>query len=361
MSTSIHAALVVAAFLGSLAATRAVRDHARRRHLLDHPNERSSHSVPRPRLGGVGIMAAFLPAAIALGLLERAPARLFLVLAATAAIAALGLVDDVRHLRARSRFAVQLAAAAVVVTAAGTAGGSPWLERLPWPLAPIALVLWIVWLTNLYNFMDGIDGLAGGQAVLASIGIAVAAFSTGATTTAWVALLIGAAALGFLTFNFPPASIFMGDVGSTALGFLFASLPLLPEPHPIPVEVVALALCLFVLDATVTLFRRVARRERWFEAHRTHYYQRLVALGLGHRAVTLSACAAMALASVGAAAYPAASTLVRALAFALAAGSFALLVIAVPRLERSARRDARGWVPAPARPRSQAPSSSGSK
>jgi UDP-N-acetylmuramyl pentapeptide phosphotransferase/UDP-N-acetylglucosamine-1-phosphate transferase len=336
MSLSVHAAFVVATFLSSVAITRGVRELARRRHLLDHPNERSSHSVPKPRLGGAGIFAAFLPAAVALGVIEGSPARLFLVLAATATISALGLVDDLRPLPARWRFALQLAAAAAVVTTGDAARASPLLDHLPWPLPQLFLVVWIVWLTNLYNFMDGIDGLAGGQAVLACLGIAVAAFSIGTTTTGWLALLLGAASLGFLVFNFSPASIFMGDVGSTTLGFFFATVPFLPEARPIPIEVVGLALCLFVLDATVTLIRRVTRRERWFEAHRTHYYQRLVALGLGHRTVTLVACAGMTAASIGAAAYPTAGALGRSLALALAVGMFAVVAAAVPRLERSA-------------------------
>jgi UDP-N-acetylmuramyl pentapeptide phosphotransferase/UDP-N-acetylglucosamine-1-phosphate transferase len=338
MSPSLAALLALATCGCSIAITWAVREHACRRHLLDHPNERSSHSVARPRLGGVGIFAAFLPAAIALGVLAGAPATFFLVLAGTAVISALGIVDDLRPVPARWRFAVQLATAAVVVTASGAAEGSPWLAHLPRPLPEVLLVLWIVWVTNLYNFMDGIDGLAGGQAVVASIAIALAAFSIGATTTGWLALLLAAATLGFLLFNFPPASIFMGDVGSTALGFLFATMPLLPEARPIPVEVVGLALSLFVLDATVTLIRRIARGERWFEAHRTHHYQRLVALGLRHRSVTLWGCAGMIVAGAAAAVYPTAGALGRGVALALAVAMFAAVAVTVSRLERRAGR-----------------------
>lgn len=335
-SLALDVALAVATFLCSLAVTRAVREHARRRRLLDHPNERSSHTIAKPRLGGVGIFAAFLPAAVALGVVSEAPATFFLVLAGTAAISALGLVDDLRPVPARWRLAVQLAVAAVVVTASGPAEGSPWLVDLPRPLPHLLLVLWVVWVTNLYNFMDGIDGLAGAQAIIASVGIALAAFSLGAVTTGWLAIVLAAATLGFLVFNFPRASIFMGDVGSTALGFLFATMPLLPEARPIPVEVVGLALSLFVLDATVTLIRRVVRRERWFEAHRTHYYQRLVALGFGHRAVTLWGCAGMIVASAAAAAYPTSGVVGRGLALALGAGMFTVVVASVSRLERRA-------------------------
>jgi len=208
-------------------------------------------------------------------------------------------------------------------------------------------VVWIVWMTNLYNFMDGIDGIAGGQAVIAGAAIAAAAMGTGATTPALLALLIAAAAGGFLVLNFPPASIFMGDVGSTAIGFLFASLPFVPGPAVVPVEVVALAAALFVLDATTTLARRISRGERFFQAHRTHWYQRPLACGVPHRSITLAAYPGMVAVGAAAIAYSTASYPVRLVIVGGAVGLFLVYASTVRQIERRAARLAsRGDVPA---------------
>ncbi len=335
MSPYHGAALVVATFLGSLVLTRFVREHARRRRLLDNPNERSSHAVPKPRLGGVGVLVPFLATSTALCLWQRAHVATYLALVLTAGIAAVGLLDDLWSLPARWRFGGQvLAAATIVAFTGGTVAGSPWLLALPPPLRIPLLVLWVVWLTNLYNFMDGIDGLAGGQGVLACAALAVGAFGLGADTTGWLLLCLGASLLGFLVFNFPPASIFMGDVGSTAIGFFLACVPLLPGGGAIPIEAVGLALALFILDATVTLVRRVARGERWFEAHRTHYYQRPVGLGISHRAVTVSAYLGMAVVGAAAAVYPGAGTEGRVALLGVGLAVFLVGVATVRRLER---------------------------
>ena len=151
-----------------------------------------------------------------------------------------------------------------------------------------------MWLTNLYNFMDGIDGLAGVQALLASLALALVATRAGGATSAWLLLALAGASAGFLFFNFPPSSIFMGDVGSTAIGFFFGVLPLLPGTSPVAIEPVAISLSLFVLDATVTLLRRMAAGEKWYTPHRSHLYQRPVVLGVAHRSVLLVGMCAMA-------------------------------------------------------------------
>jgi len=291
---------VLVAGLGSAAAVFLVRRHARRRLLLDRPNDRSAHTEPTPRLGGLGIMVAFFPAAaLWSGLTARGEA--LPVLGATAVVSLLGLVDDLHRLGASRRFLVQTAAAAAVVWLEREALAAAVLLPIPaWLLAPLA-VLWIVWMTNLFNFMDGIDGLAAGQAILACLGLAAAAGGGDATV---LLLLLAACCAGFLLFNFPPASIFMGDVGSTAIGFFLACVPFLPSARPIPAEVVWVATGLFILDATITLLRRVVRGERWYEAHRTHWYQRPLNHGISHRTITLIAWAGMAVLAVGAAAFP---------------------------------------------------------
>lgn len=330
-------ALVLGAALSSALLVRAVRDFANRRALLDRPNDRSSHTIAKPRLGGVGVVLPVLAVGAGLVASGRAPVALLVPLAATALVALLGLTDDVKPLPARIRFGVQLALASLVVAAswhrlpaaAGALGA--WL---PVPVLAVLAVLWIVWLTNLYNFMDGIDGLAGAQALIAGLGLAAVAASLGAGTTAWLLLALAGSSLGFLLFNFPPSSIFLGDVGATAIGFFFGVLPLFPEARPVPVEPVALALSLFVLDATSTLLRRVARGEKWYTPHRTHLYQRPIVAGVGHRAVLLVAAAAMALVSGCAVAWARAPHVGRCALVALPAALFIAANVSVLRLER---------------------------
>jgi UDP-N-acetylmuramyl pentapeptide phosphotransferase/UDP-N-acetylglucosamine-1-phosphate transferase len=323
------------AFAASLVITRTVRAVALRRSLLDRPNDRSAHVRPTPRLGGIGIMCAFLPIAAAAVVLSGGGTGALWTVVATAAIAALGLVDDLRPLPARWRFGVQLAAATAVVGAnLATVEGAWTLLPLPvWLLAPMS-VLWIVWVTNLYNFMDGIDGLAAGQAAIAGAAICAVAIAVGAPMQATLALALVGAVLGFLVLNFPPASIFMGDVGSTAIGFFLASVPFLPGSGRIPVEVVGLAVALFILDATTTLIRRLARGERFFEAHRTHVYQRPLALGVPHRVITLAAYPGMIAVAGFALVYPHASSQVRLALVAAAVAVFGGYAYAVAFLER---------------------------
>lgn len=328
----------------SLGVTYACRVVAVRHALLDQPNDRSAHAVPKPRLGGVGVIGAFLIVSAFLMPAGLVPGSAVVPLAATGAIALLGFIDDLRPLAARWRFGVQLAAASAVVAfrfAALPQAAGPLLGSIlpAWVLAPLA-VLWMVWLTNLYNFMDGIDGLAGGQAVVGGMAIAAAAWICGAPATAALAVALACASLGFLFLNFPPSSIFMGDVGSTAIGFFFGCVPLLPDHHPVSFEIVGVALSLFILDATVTLVRRVARGQRWYEPHRSHYYQRPLALGIGHRPITLSAYLGFAVVGAFAAFMPIATVPLR---LALAAGAAAVFVLAaqvVRGMERARGRAA---------------------
>jgi UDP-N-acetylmuramyl pentapeptide phosphotransferase/UDP-N-acetylglucosamine-1-phosphate transferase len=238
-------------------------------------------------------------------------------------------------MRPSARLAVQLAAAAIA-----TSGSGPtidWVARslhLPLPLAWAGVLLWIVWLTNLYNFMDGINGLAGGQAMLAAVGLGVACYHPEAPGVAGLLFVLAAATAGFLPFNFPRASIFMGDAAATGIGFFFGCVPLLSVPRPVGFGAVAVALGLFLLDATSTLLRRLARGERVWEPHRSHWYQRPLAAGISHTAITLPAWGGMALCALGAAAWPTADHALRAAIGAGVVGLFLLGVVAVRRLER---------------------------
>jgi UDP-N-acetylmuramyl pentapeptide phosphotransferase/UDP-N-acetylglucosamine-1-phosphate transferase len=338
MSGALQLSLAAAvSFAAAATITWTVRGIALARSLLDRPNERSAHTRPTPRLGGIGIMGAFLPIAAVVLWLASAATESFVVLGATAVISLLGLVDDLRPLSARVRFGVQAAAALAVVGSSALSAADVWLvlpQACPPWLAAILSVLWIVWMTNLYNFMDGIDGLAGGQAIIGTIAVAAAAALGGAPEIAMLALLLGAAALGFLRFNFPPASIFMGDVGSTAIGFFVASVPFLPSAGPVPIEVVGIAFAMFILDATVTLLRRMSRGERFFEAHRSHFYQRLLKYGVPHRTITLTAYAAMTVSGVAAVAYPQATIGVGVALMLVPVGIFVGLATAITRVER---------------------------
>jgi Fuc2NAc and GlcNAc transferase len=165
-----------------------------------------------------------------------------------------------------------------------TLGGSVW--HLGW-LGSLLAVIAIVWLINLYNFMDGIDGLAGLEAVTTGLGVAALAWWGGASGLAAAAALVAVSCGGFLWWNWPPAKIFMGDVGSGLLGYCFAVLALAGETSgAVPGAVWLILLAVFVFDATFTLISRVLRGEQWYTAHRSHAYQRGVQLGYSHRRVT---------------------------------------------------------------------------
>ena len=266
------------AALGSWLLTGAVRRYALRSDLLDVPNERSLHRTPTPRGGGLAIALVTLAGLTVAALLSRIPAQVGWALGVGGAlVAAVGWLEDRRGVSARLRAAVHL-------VAAGWAAYWIWGEL---SLAAVAGVVCIIWAINLYNFMDGIDGLAGAEA--GSVGIIAGALflMAGRDDLAVVAFLVAAAATGFLGWNWPPARIFMGDVGSGFLGFTFGALALTADRSgALPVALGLLAAGVFAFDATITLLRRMARGDRWQEAHRSHAYQRLVQAGSTHAEVT---------------------------------------------------------------------------
>jgi len=284
-------ALFLGTTLVSLTLTRLTLDYALRRSLLDVPNERSSHSVPTPRGGGLGIVAAYLAAMALLALVGAIDSGLGAALVGGGTIvAAVGWVDDHRCLAARWRVMAHTAAA---LWALWWLGGLPELDlgtvRLPlggW--GTLLAVVAAVWLTNLYNFMDGIDGLAAVQALCAG-SVAALLLASRDPGLALACLTLAAASLGFLWWNRPPARIFMGDVGSGMLGFCFAVLAITGERHgSLPALIWTVLLAVFVWDATFTLVRRIMQRARWYQAHRSHGYQRMVQKGWTHTRVTLT-------------------------------------------------------------------------
>lgn len=242
---------------------------------IDQPNHRSLHQVAVPRSGGIGILGG-----IAIGFALAMPPMIFWI--AVGGLAGISLLDDFRPLPARVRFLTQLVAA----------GLATWvLVPAEWGLvAQVASVFFMVWMANLYNFMDGSNGLAGGMAVFGFAAYALTASLAGQADLAIWSACIAAAAVGFLAFNFDPARIFMGDVGSVPLGFLAAALGLQGLQQGVwPAWFPLLVFSVFIVDATVTLLRRGLRRERVWLAHREHFYQRLIQSGWSHRRLALSA------------------------------------------------------------------------
>lgn len=255
--------------------------------IVDRPNHRSLHARPIPRIGGLVLLPAALLAAHAGAWLGGAPVSLALSGAALA-LFALSLLDDVRGLSAIVRLLAQL------LTAAAWAGfalaGWPW-----WLLGGVTLAL--VAMANFFNFMDGANGLAGGMALFGFGALAVLAPPD---LLPWC-LALAAAAAAFLLFNFDPARVFMGDAGSVPLGFLAAAIGLLGwRQQAWPLATPLLAFLPFWLDALVTLLRRAARGEKVWQAHREHYYQRLIQLGWSHRRTALVYYLLMALAAASA-------------------------------------------------------------
>ena len=275
--------------------TGAMRRYALARQLLDVPNARSSHTQPTPRGGGVAIVTSFLLAVMGLALAGVIDRRLSVaLLGAGGGCALLGFLDDHRHIAARWRLLGHFAAAGWALY---FLAGAPSLtlsgQTLPTGLLADALAaLYLMWLLNLYNFMDGIDGIAGVEAITVCLGAAVAAYLAPGIVSATeigVPLLLAGAVAGFLVWNFPPARIFMGDAGSGFLGITLGILSLhAGATHPPLLWSWLILLGVFVVDATVTLLRRLLRGERVYEAHRSHAYQQAARRFGRHRPVTVA-------------------------------------------------------------------------
>jgi Fuc2NAc and GlcNAc transferase len=281
--------LVLTAFVTSAMLAGLVRRYALAHAVVDVPNERSSHLAPTPRGGGLAIALVVSAGLALLGLAGRLPPRVALALAGGGClVAGVGWLDDRRGLRAPVRLVVHVAAAVWTV---GWLGGMPALTVGTGALhlgagGALLAVLGLAWFTNLYNFMDGIDGVAAVEAVV--VGTAGALLlAPRQASLGLVCLLLAAAAAGFLVWNWPPARLFMGDVGSGFLGFLFAGIAVASEnAGALPALLWIVLLAPFFTDATVTLLRRMARGERWYAPHRTHAYQRAVQAGWTHGRVT---------------------------------------------------------------------------
>ena len=260
--------------------------------LLDKPNARSLHTTPKPRQGGIAI-------AIAVGVLAPfvMAAGLMTILYLALALSAISLLDDQKPLPVLIRLCVHVAAAIAVVVLINASAASVhplnaspryWMASLPTICIGSFLVLWM---TNLFNFMDGADGLAGGMALIGfgTFAFAASGASNAGPPLAALASVLAGAAAGFLLFNFPPARVFMGDAGSIPLGFLAGALGIYGYVNGLwPWSFAPLVFSPFIVDATVTLAKRAARGEKVWQAHREHYYQRLILSGWSHRKTIFS-------------------------------------------------------------------------
>ena len=260
--------------------------------LIDVPNPRSSHTRATPRGGGLAIVAVVTVAAeIVLAGRPEQRGLLVAVLAGGGLVALVGLLDDRRGIAPLPRFAAHLVAAAVAVLAIGGPETIAFGERQLslGRLGAVFALLGIVWLVNLTNFMDGVDGIAAGEGVFVGVAGALLLGATGQPAAASVSLVLAAASLGFLGWNWSPARIFMGDVGSGFVGFVTGVLILAAVARAPSLLWPWLILTgAFVTDATVTLLCRLLRRERVYQAHRSHAYQHLARRWSSHGRVTLA-------------------------------------------------------------------------
>lgn len=262
---------------------------ALRYNILDKPNERSSHSIPMPRGGGLAIV--FLVLGTSIVFVDQTQANRSLIYIVLGAIlAVVGWRDDLFSLSANYRFLVQGLVATISILEMGyfKIVRVPLLGDLNLGAVGIVITfLWIIGMINAYNFMDGIDGMAGGVAVVAGLGWMILSANVHNPFVFWVALAIAATNLGFLGHNWFPAKIFMGDVASTLLGYSFAVLPLLSASQSgDALTVGTLLMWIVIMDTFVTFLRRLLKGENVFSGHRSHLFQQLVIGGYKHSTIS---------------------------------------------------------------------------
>lgn len=271
----------IAVFAAAALLTWGIRSWTRAHGIYDEPNARSSHKIATPKGGGVAVVVVFFAALLYLKVFGAVATGLFWALCCSLPIVIVGLIDDLYPLSARLRLVIQGGASlAAIFVLGGVDVMDTGLFVLEGAWVNGIALLMLIWMTNLYNFLDGIDGYAGSEAVFAG----VAAFCLFGSD---IGLLIALSALGFLIFNWHRASIFMGDVGSAPLGFIFGVLALY-DAGTVNFAAWLVLLSLFWFDATVTLWRRWRNAEPVYQAHKKHAYQRLHQAGWPHDRVVLA-------------------------------------------------------------------------
>ena len=261
-------------------------------YILDHPNERSLHVQATPRSGGVAVVIGISVGALLVWLVHPSDPNWTLLLLAGLPVALVSFVDDRHGVRVAVRILCHIAAGCLLIGLGYVPEvlelpGLMW--RLPAVVDMLAALLFIVWMINLYNFMDGMDGFAGGMTVIGFITYALLGLQADNLLFVLASCVVAASGAGFLLFNFPPARIFLGDTGSSTLGFLMAAFSLWASRDKVfPLWIAVVVFSPFIVDATVTLLRRLSQGDKVWIAHKTHYYQKLVQLGWGHRRTVLA-------------------------------------------------------------------------
>src|SRR5690554_1812798 len=287
-------ALSIVFFILTLLFTGYMRAYALKKNIIDNPNERSSHSVPTPRGGGVAIVCSYLLALTVLIYSQQLSVHIGLTLmVAGFVIALLGFLDDHGHINSMLRLAVHfLVAIGVVMSLGGFAEVTAFNSLELGFIANIIAVLFLVWLLNLYNFMDGINGIASVEAITTTVSMAILYAVLNTTLNSDILWLLAACVFGFLLWNFPKAKIFMGDACSGFLGLTLGILALIALKENLALFC-AWIICLgvFVVDATYTLIKRVLSGYKMYDAHRSHSYQILSRKWGSHTPVTLAVAA----------------------------------------------------------------------
>lgn len=319
------------AFVVALLAGPPVVGALRRLQVIDHPSERSSHALPTPRGGGVSLAAGALAAAVLVPAFGGSGRTGLLV--AAVGFGLLGLAEDVRGVRPLPRLTVQFAVAAVSLLwlLDGLDGPRPWQV-----LFGFGCLLWLVSYTNAFNFMDGINGISAAQALVAGGAWLAIGHTQGVTVLAGGGALVAAAALGFLPFNFPKATMFLGDVGSYFIGAWLAALAVVGLRAGLPPEAVLAPLAVYLTDTSTTMVRRARAGERFYTPHRKHAYQRLTQLGWSHANTTVAVAGVMAVCSILGAVSLTGSVVLRIIADVALLGVLAIYVVS-PKLVARAR------------------------
>ncbi len=259
---------------------------------LDHPNERSLHAAPIPRGGGLAFVLTSIAGSFVLAIALDIPFTHLAGLILPLSIFALtGWMDDKHNLNIAIRLAAQILAAVMAIMILGGLDRiqiATFTIHLGWLAWPVTLV-WVVWMANLYNFMDGIDGIASVQGIVAATTMGIWYGIRSDMGLGLICFALAAGLGGFLYYNWPPAKIFMGDTGSLYLGGFFAIQTIIASTHfAIPLDAILILLGVFLMDTGITLLRRMIRKEKWWQAHRSHFYQRAAQSHLSHATVSLS-------------------------------------------------------------------------
>lgn len=278
-------------FLISVILTGLLRELALRIRILDVPVGRSAHSTPTPVGGGAAIVLLCLAFSIYFYVVETLPHSIFMALLAAFAVAFLGLIDDLRNIHAKWRVPLHITAAIWSVAWLGDVAPIDFglvSINSQWILQPLSVVA-LVWLLNLYNFMDGIDGIAGSELVCVNLVSLFFVINSSDNSAALTVSVLGAASAGFLVWNWDPAKIFMGDVGSGFGGFMLGLLALITmQQGTMTLWSWLILLGVFVVDATITLLRRFLAGERWYDGHTSHAYQHAARHFNSHAKVTIT-------------------------------------------------------------------------